>query len=136
MVNFFEIVLTKVIKKSTISIVRKNKRGCGGIGRRAGLRNQCQRRGGSSPFIRTKQEAFCLFFCCSLNFERVCECLLNRHFFEILIFRLSQTFSEFFSLGLHFGLQILRFFVETEMETKTRLFSAISMVCKIGNFQF
>ena len=27
--------------------------GCGGIGRRAGLRNQCQRRGGSSPFIRT-----------------------------------------------------------------------------------
>ena len=40
MVNFFEIVLTKVIKKSTISIVRKNKRGCGGIGRRAGLRNQ------------------------------------------------------------------------------------------------
>ena len=28
--------------------------GCGGIGRRAGLRNQCQRRGGSSPFIRTK----------------------------------------------------------------------------------
>ena len=28
--------------------------GCGGTGRRAGLRNQCQRRGGSSPFIRTK----------------------------------------------------------------------------------
>ena len=27
--------------------------GCGGTGRRAGLRNQCQRRGGSSPFIRT-----------------------------------------------------------------------------------
>ena len=29
-------------------------RGCGGTGRRAGLRNQCQRRGGSSPLIRTK----------------------------------------------------------------------------------
>lgn len=29
--------------------------GCGGTGRRAGLRNQCQRRGGSSPFIRTKR---------------------------------------------------------------------------------
>ena len=28
--------------------------GCGGTGRRAGLRNQCQRRGGSSPFIRTR----------------------------------------------------------------------------------
>ena len=27
--------------------------GCGGTGRRAGLRNQCQRRGGSSPLIRT-----------------------------------------------------------------------------------
>lgn len=27
--------------------------GCGGTGRRAGLRNQCQRRGGSSPFNRT-----------------------------------------------------------------------------------
>ena len=27
--------------------------GCGGTGRRAGLRNQYQRRGGSSPFIRT-----------------------------------------------------------------------------------
>ena len=30
-----------------------SKCGCGGTGRRAGLRNQCQRRGGSSPFIRT-----------------------------------------------------------------------------------
>ena len=30
-----------------------NKCGCGGTGRRAGLRNQCQRRGGSSPLIRT-----------------------------------------------------------------------------------
>ena len=27
--------------------------GCGGTGRRAGLRNQCHWRGGSSPFIRT-----------------------------------------------------------------------------------
>ena len=27
--------------------------GCGGTGRRAGLRNQCQKRGGSSPLIRT-----------------------------------------------------------------------------------
>ena len=27
--------------------------GCGETGRRAGLRNQCQRRGGSSPLIRT-----------------------------------------------------------------------------------
>ncbi len=27
--------------------------GRGGIGRRAGLRNQCQKRGGSSPLIRT-----------------------------------------------------------------------------------
>ena len=35
----------------TLSI---DKCGCGGTGRRAGLRNQCQRRGGSSPFIRTK----------------------------------------------------------------------------------
>ena len=31
--------------------------GCGGTGRRAGLRNQCQRRGGSSPFIRTNNES-------------------------------------------------------------------------------
>ena len=30
--------------------------GCGGTGRRAGLRNQCQRRGGSSPLIRTNNE--------------------------------------------------------------------------------
>ena len=30
-----------------------NKCGCGETGRRAGLRNQCQRRGGSSPLIRT-----------------------------------------------------------------------------------
>ena len=30
--------------------------GCGGTGRRAGLRNQCQRRGGSSPLIRTKRQ--------------------------------------------------------------------------------
>ena len=27
--------------------------GCGETGRRAGLRNQCLRRGGSSPLIRT-----------------------------------------------------------------------------------
>ena len=31
-----------------------NRSGCGETGRRAGLRNQCQRRGGSSPLIRTK----------------------------------------------------------------------------------
>lgn len=32
--------------------------GCGGTGRRAGLRNQCQRRGGSSPFNRTNDVSF------------------------------------------------------------------------------
>ena len=37
---------------ANINIVKKIC-GCGGTGRRAGLRNQCQRRGGSSPFIRT-----------------------------------------------------------------------------------
>ena len=40
------------IKCAIIGIVN-TKCGCGGTGRRAGLRNQCQRRGGSSPFIRT-----------------------------------------------------------------------------------
>ena len=36
--------------------------GCGGIGRRAGLRNQCQRRGGSSPFIRTNDVSVRTFY--------------------------------------------------------------------------
>ena len=36
--------------------------GCGGTGRRAGLRNQCQRRGGSSPFIRTNDESVRTFY--------------------------------------------------------------------------
>ena len=31
--------------------------GCGGTGRRAGLRNQYQRCGGSSPLIRTNNES-------------------------------------------------------------------------------
>ena len=136
MVNFFEIVLTKVIKKSTISIVRKNKRGCGGIGRRAGLRNQYLLCGGSSPFIRTNYKAFSLIFLCSLKFERVCESLLNRHFFEILIFRLSQNFSEFLHFRNHFRNQNFNFSWVPRMVPKTQFFSVISMVCKIGNFQF
>ncbi len=41
------------MKHATIDTVRVIC-GCGGTGRRAGLRNQCQRRGGSSPLIRTK----------------------------------------------------------------------------------
>ena len=36
--------------------------GCGGTGRRAGLRNQCQRRGGSSPFIRTNDVSVRTFY--------------------------------------------------------------------------
>ena len=36
-----------------IQTIFSYKCGCGGTGRRAGLRNQCPWRGGSSPFIRT-----------------------------------------------------------------------------------
>ena len=36
--------------------------GCGGIGRRAGLRNQYQRCGGSSPFIRTNDVSVRTFY--------------------------------------------------------------------------
>ena len=39
-----------------------SKCGCGGTGRRAGLRNQCQRRGGSSPFIRTNDVSVRTFY--------------------------------------------------------------------------
>ena len=46
--------------------------GCGGTGRRAGLRNQCQRRGGSSPFIRTNKGF--------LTFQEI-EILENLYFF-------------------------------------------------------
>ena len=42
-----------VLYKLSIKSMECKKCGCGGTGRRAGLRNQCQRRGGSSPFIRT-----------------------------------------------------------------------------------
>ena len=45
------------IKNKSVNIDYANQCGCGGIGRRAGLRNQCQRRGGSSPFIRTNNES-------------------------------------------------------------------------------
>ena len=47
-----KILLTVSSKGAKIDAVRE-KCGCGGTGRRAGLRNQCQRRGGSSPLIRT-----------------------------------------------------------------------------------
>ena len=39
-----------------------SKCGCGGTGRRAGLRNQCQWRGGSSPFIRTNDVSVRTFY--------------------------------------------------------------------------
>ena len=46
-------LLTVVYKCARIYTVQEIC-GRGGTGRRAGLRNQCQRRGGSSPLIRTK----------------------------------------------------------------------------------
>ena len=49
---FFNLILTRFFLCAKIYFVIK-KCGCGGTGRRAGLRNQCQRRGGSSPLIRT-----------------------------------------------------------------------------------
>ncbi len=45
-------LLTVKRKCANIYTVQR-KCGCGGTGRRAGLRNQCQKRGGSSPLIRT-----------------------------------------------------------------------------------
>ena len=48
-------------KCANIYIVNR-KCGCGGTGRRAGLRNQCQRRGGSSPFIRTNDVSVRTFY--------------------------------------------------------------------------
>ena len=50
--NIKSILLTFLFTYAKIYFVIK-KCGCGGTGRRAGLRNQCQRRGGSSPLIRT-----------------------------------------------------------------------------------
>ena len=64
---FYYIVLTLFFLCAKIYFVIK-KCGCGGTGRRAGLRNQCQRRGGSSPLIRTK------------NYKKV-EILTNLNFF-------------------------------------------------------
>ena len=49
------------MKHATIDTVRVIC-GCGGTGRRAGLRNQCQRRGGSSPLIRTNDVSVRTFY--------------------------------------------------------------------------
>ena len=58
---FIKNILTVSMKHATIDTVRVIC-GCGGTGRRAGLRNQCQRRGGSSPLIRTKKRKQVIIF--------------------------------------------------------------------------
>ena len=60
LVKYNEKVSKKYLTINMINVIIfiVSKCGCGGTGRRAGLRNQCQRRGGSSPFIRTKT-SFC-----------------------------------------------------------------------------
>ena len=50
--KYTKFLLTRTCESVKINVVNR-KCGCGGTGRRAGLRNQCQRRGGSSPLIRT-----------------------------------------------------------------------------------
>ena len=59
--------------------------GCGETGRRAGLRNQCLRRGGSSPLIRTNniiynqsENKIWLIF---LSTKKVIQSLKERSFF-------------------------------------------------------
>jgi hypothetical protein len=60
--------------------------GCGGTGRRAGLRNQCQRRGGSSPLIRTNDVSVRTFY----RTERYKNQSENK-IWLIFLFRISQT---------------------------------------------
>ena len=54
---FYPAFIKKLLDKKALNMLEYKSLvktcGCGGTGRRAGLRNQCQRRGGSSPFIRT-----------------------------------------------------------------------------------
>ena len=63
-----------------------NRSGCGETGRRAGLRNQCQRRGGSSPLIRTNDVSVRTFY----RTERYKNQSENK-IWLIFLFRISQT---------------------------------------------
>ena len=77
--KYTKFLLTTAHESVKIDVVNK-KCGCGGTGRRAGLRNQCQRRGGSSPLIRTNNASVrtklnnrykyhlkrMVFFCCKI----------------------------------------------------------------------